>query len=196
MNLIPFLFLLLFALLHSLLAAEKFKSALLLRIPALNRTYRLLYNFIALALYLPALWLHLNEPGKMMVGQSFILMAVAVFLMAIGSWGLWKAFLAYDAGEFIGWRIPSGRPQLQISGWNAEVRHPLYSAMIVLLAGFLLQHLSVERLIFVGIHLIYLRAGIQLEEAKLLQLFGQEYANYRAKVPMLIPRLWKTKGER
>ncbi len=189
MHLIPFLLLLLFSVLHSLLAAEKFKNALITRIPALKYSYRVLYNLIALGLYLPALGLQLADPGTLMVKESFALRVPAILLMVLGSWGICKAIMSYDAGEFIGWRIPAGKPQLQISGWNEKVRHPLYTALSVGLLGFLLYHPSAEQLLFVGIQGLYLGIGIRLEEAKLLALFGKEYADYRASVPMLIPRL-------
>lgn len=194
MSLFPFLLLILFSVVHSLLAAEKFKKALLSGIPRLKSSYRILYNLIALGLYLPALGLHLAEPGRILIREMFIMHAIGILLMVLGAWGIWKAISSYDAGEFIGWRIPAGKPQLQISGWNEKVRHPLYTALSVGLLGFLLYHPSAEQLLFVGIQGLYLGIGIRLEEAKLLALFGKEYADYRARVPMLIPKCsWKAR---
>jgi methanethiol S-methyltransferase len=41
--------------------------------------------------------------------------------------------------------------------------------------------------------LVYLVAGIYLEEQKLIKVFGERYLDYRKKVPMLIPRIIKKK---
>jgi protein-S-isoprenylcysteine O-methyltransferase Ste14 len=50
--------------------------------------------------------------------------------------------------------------------------------------------MTLNRLILWSIFSLYLVIGAYFEEQKLLREFGQEYAEYQAKTPMLIPRLF------
>jgi methanethiol S-methyltransferase len=46
-------------------------------------------------------------------------------------------------------------------------------------------------LLFAGAMLAYILIGLQFEERALLREFGDDYAAYRHRVPMLVPRLPK-----
>ena len=67
------------------------------------------------------------------------------------------------------------------------VRHPLYSAGIALALGMgTITDVNVPvRLIMV----LYFVVGAVLEEKKIIAEFGDQYLEYREKVPMLVP--WK-----
>jgi protein-S-isoprenylcysteine O-methyltransferase Ste14 len=49
--------------------------------------------------------------------------------------------------------------------------------------------LTSDRLLFNVIWSAYVLAGLRLEERDLIALHGQAYRDYRARVPMLLPRV-------
>jgi protein-S-isoprenylcysteine O-methyltransferase Ste14 len=73
-------------------------------------------------------------------------------------------------------------------GMYRVVRHPVYSLGLVLL--WLLPVMSANTLALILASTLYIFAGAALEERKLLAQFP-EYEDYRRKVPMFIPGLWK-----
>jgi len=77
---------------------------------------------------------------------------------------------------------------LSVHGLNAYVRHPLYTATLLLLFAWLLWAPTIVTLEVTLIAVVYLRLGIHFEEKKLIATYGQAYRDYRARVPMLLPR--------
>ena len=76
-------------------------------------------------------------------------------------------------------------------GVYSIVRHPIYSADIVLAWGifFFWPHLKVSAaVLWLTIILFF---WMKLEERVLEEKFGPEYRNYKNKVPMVMPRLKK-----
>ncbi|WP_199910708.1 isoprenylcysteine carboxylmethyltransferase family protein [Loktanella sp. Alg231-35] len=67
------------------------------------------------------------------------------------------------------------------------VRHPLQLG--ILLVVFSVPEMTVGGLLFAVVMLAYILIGLQFEERALLREFGDDYAAYRHRVPMLVPRL-------
>ncbi len=67
------------------------------------------------------------------------------------------------------------------------VRHPLQLG--ILLAVFSVPEMTGGGLLFACVMLAYILIGLQFEERALLREFGDDYAAYRLRVPMLVPRL-------
>ena len=77
---------------------------------------------------------------------------------------------------------------LVISGMYYWVRHPLY--VCVLLFVWLMPLVTWNILAFnIGITVI-ITIGVLAEEKRLLKRFGEEYADYQKRVPMLFPGFW------
>lgn len=78
---------------------------------------------------------------------------------------------------------------LKLEGIHKYVRHPLYLGTLLFVWGLFLIFPLLNNLIAVIIITGYILIGIRLEEKKLLIEFGNSYADYISRVPMLIPGL-------
>ncbi|WP_298743091.1 methanethiol S-methyltransferase [uncultured Brevundimonas sp.] len=65
------------------------------------------------------------------------------------------------------------------------VRHPIYLGFII--AFFSAPAMSVGHLMFAVVATAYILIAIQLEEHDLINVFGERYRDYRARVGMLLP---------
>jgi protein-S-isoprenylcysteine O-methyltransferase Ste14 len=68
------------------------------------------------------------------------------------------------------------------------VRHPLYIGWLTIFWA--APTMTVAHLIFALATTAYILIAIRLEERDLVSAFGNVYEDYRARTPMLIPRLW------
>ena len=69
-----------------------------------------------------------------------------------------------------------------------RVRHPLYLGWA--LAFWATPTMTVGHLLFAGVMTGYMMLAAVFEERDLVAHFGQRYADYRARVPMFLPRLF------
>lgn len=163
-----------------------------------DRTYRLVYNAIAVISFLPVLALVGLLPDHTLYSISFpwVLVTSAGQLAAVAALmlGLWQT----GVWSFLGFRqlvqpVAAGEPaRLVMKGLYRWVRHPLYTAGLVFI--WLTPVMTVNVLALnLGLS-IYIVVGALFEERKLLYEYGQAYADYRRSTPMLIPGLaWKSK---
>ena len=80
-------------------------------------------------------------------------------------------------------------PRLLTDGAFSRVRHPLYLAALLFYLFLIVLTLSlISLLLFVGVFTFY-NAIAAYEEKFLEKEFGQDYSDYRKKVPRWIPRL-------
>ncbi|MEA5446963.1 isoprenylcysteine carboxylmethyltransferase family protein [Leptolyngbya sp. CCNP1308] len=88
------------------------------------------------------------------------------------------------------WRVLYGAQQnhqLAITGPYSRVRHPQYGAFVLIMFGFLLQWPTILTLpMFPFLVWMYVRLAHQ-EEREALTEFGEEYAQYAARVPAFFP---------
>lgn len=95
------------------------------------------------------------------------------------------------------WRVlfqAQQRGELATTGWYARMRHPQYSAFILIMFGFLLQWPTLPTLVlFPVLVVVYRRLALREEQAVELT-FGEQYRAYRASTPAFIPR-FKTRSE-
>jgi protein-S-isoprenylcysteine O-methyltransferase Ste14 len=68
------------------------------------------------------------------------------------------------------------------------VRHPLYIGWLTIFWA--APTMTVSHLVFALATTAYILIAIRLEERDLVSAFGATYVDYRARTPMLIPRLW------
>lgn len=182
----------LYGALHSWLAGNALKNRLASRWPRLMPAYRLLFNGLALALLVPPLGLTWAYPGPALWHWPAWLAWPAAVASAAGY--LWS-LRWYDGLDFLGlrqWRARAApdpwRDSFVLSPLHRYVRHPWYSLGLLFIwtrdlnAGWLVAAVAVSA---------YLVVGSRLEEAKLIELFGDAYRRYRDRVPGLVPRPWR-----
>ena len=181
---------------HSLLASLRFKRWVHHRWPEVMHAYRLAYNFLALILLLPLLWLMLQNPGPLLwqwTGWLGWLMKAGTLAAALGF--IWS-LKAYDNSVFLGihqWRnrhaqAVEGSERLRISTLHRFVRHPWYFFLLVILWT---QDLHLVQLLVYSLITLYLVLGSRLEERKLIAEYGEAYRDYCRRVPGLIPLPWR-----
>jgi protein-S-isoprenylcysteine O-methyltransferase Ste14 len=77
--------------------------------------------------------------------------------------------------------------RLESEGVHAYVRHPLYLGTLATLWSVFLFFPLLSNLLACLSITVYTLIGIRLEEQKLLEIYGEAYAAYRRRTPMLIP---------
>jgi len=80
-------------------------------------------------------------------------------------------------------------PTIIDTGILAHIRHPLYLGTLLIYLGFILGTFSIiSFLIFLFIIFLYNKMATY-EEQDLERIFGEEYIEYKSRVPKWIPRL-------
>ena len=196
----PILIILAFAvygLVHTLLASVTAKDlAYTFWGKAAERYYRLGYTIFAFVTFLPVLalpawlpdmfWYTISAPWAyvMLAGQGLSLLLLGYSLLQTGMFtfvGLPQAF-GLEREE-----------QLNTGGLYRYMRHPLYTFTLTFLwlSPVMSQNLASLNLAVS----LYAVAGAFFEERKLLRQFGDAYAEYQQRTPMLIPVPWGDRGK-
>jgi len=189
-----------FALQHSVMARPAFKRWLTRAIPeAAERSTYVLASSLALVLLF-----HLWQPmgGVVWDIQDPIGRAAAYALFGFG-WGLVlvTTFLI-NHFDLFGlrqvWLYLRGRQYTSLRfvtpGPYRLVRHPLYVGW--LFAFWATPTMTIAHLLFAAVTTAYILVAIQLEERDLKVVHGEDYENYRRRVPMLIPRIFGKSSQR
>lgn len=187
-----FCYLVLFGVLHSLLADLRVKDWVKKNFGAAYPFYRLAYNLLFLLMSADILYmiLFLQQPVYILEVTSG-LRIIAILLSIAGVIIMLLSFASFDLSEFIGFSYLKEKEfkpeQLNTGGLYQYVRHPLYFGIFVLMAGLFLLQPTRMNLMAVSFLYFYTWVGAHLEEKKLVQIFGPDYEVYQKKVKMLIP---------
>ncbi len=169
---------------HSFLALDSIKSKL---IPHYIRQsdYRKLYNLISLIII--ALILKYKKTlHNVMLPLPYYTIYIGLVLLIIGIFLGLISFKTFGISSFLGLKNEYKSTKLKVDGVYGYVRHPLYSALILIYTGIVLIFRTDLWLITAICGIVYLPIGIYLEEKKLLKEFP-EYKSYKEKVKSVIP---------
>ncbi len=182
----------LFALQHSVMARPTFKRwwTKFVPTPVERATYVIATNVALILMFIfwqpmgMVIWDVQNPAGRAalyaMFAIGWALVLVATFLI--------NHFDLFGLRQ--GWLYLKGRPYTYLrfaTPWPYRVvRHPLYVGWLCVF--WFTPTMTGAHLLFAATTTLYILVAIRLEERNLVEYHGAEYAEYRRRVPMLIPR--------
>lgn len=184
----------LYASLHSLLASDTAKTfARGVFGKGVERWYRLTYNVLAYVALIPSDILVSQFPDREIYALSGPWYSLAVTGRIVSVGGLLYGIYLLGFWDFFGLRqimraqrsdetLPSRLRTTGIYGW---VRHPKYLFVLGIL--WLAPRMTINLFALYLIFSLYLYVGTFFEERRLVREFGAEYAEYRRRVPRIIP---------
>jgi protein-S-isoprenylcysteine O-methyltransferase Ste14 len=181
----------LFAIQHSVMARQWFKKAWLRIVPAATeRSTYVLFSSVALFLLFSQwepmggeIWNIENVSGRLalyaMYASGWLIVLATTFMIDhFDLFGLRQVWLHLRG-------IPYNSPGFRTPGLYRLVRHPLYVGW--LLVFWSAPQMTVAHLVFAIATTAYILIAIQFEERDLTRMHP-EYAEYRRRVPMLLPK--------
>jgi protein-S-isoprenylcysteine O-methyltransferase Ste14 len=184
-----------FYILHSLLAATKLKRILTRKLGKAFNWYRFFYSLFSTFFFIGILVQSLYIPYEVLMNHAAFTTYLGYLIASLGTIVVVKASKQISLSSFLGVNPSSefSTEKLVVQGWYAHVRHPLYAGLILIFGGYFLITGSYSAAVHFGCLLIYLPIGIYFEEQNLISLYGDQYRDYRKKVPAIIPLFWKSK---
>jgi methanethiol S-methyltransferase len=179
-----------YGVLHSLLADMGVKAWLSRRMGRLAAHYRLIYTLFALATLVAVLIFQVRMVSPALY-SGFLSLKIAGFLvtatgLSIMLFCIRKYFMSLSGLRTLVEPEKAGA-ELMITDIHQYVRHPLYLGTFLFIWGLWIVLPYWSLLISNTIITIYTLIGINLEEKKLEQLFGDSYKAYKKKVPRILP---------
>lgn len=184
-----------YGVLHSILASRDCKNFVARKFGGIFRYFRLIYIIIASTTILPLLWLLYKTPSFLLWEPGVLSWFVGTIGVTIGSVIMALSLRVYFSTVI---RIrdlvaESSDSVLFQKGLHSHVRHPLYLGTFLMLWGIFLMIPLGSLLITNIVITLYTLLGIRYEEQKLKIEFGDIYLRYMKEVPMIWPRLGKSK---
>ena len=188
------LLILLFGIQHSVMARKSFKKVWTTIIPPqLERSFYVMISGL-LCVLIAYTWMPVNGViWSFENGSTPYYISYAVYFFGI-VWLLSSSFLINHFELFglqQGYHHLLGKkkgPQKFVEyAYYKFVRHPIYFGVIMIGIG--TPHMSMTHFLLACGFLAYIFVGYRLEEKDLLQEFGDDYQDYKSRVPALIPFL-------
>jgi methanethiol S-methyltransferase len=177
-----------YCVLHSVLASEWLKRKLRQKLNN-YKWYRLWYTIFAFVFLAGLLYYQITiSTVKLFTVNGLLLItgsAIAISGLILMTICIRKYFMNLSGLRSLVTENFSN--ELQITGIHKYIRHPLYLGTFCFIWGLFLLLPNLSLLIVNSIITAYTLIGIELEERKLINEFGDSYVKYRSAVPKLIP---------
>jgi methanethiol S-methyltransferase len=180
-----------FATQHSVMAPRQFKEWWIRYVPKTveRSTYVLLSSLALIALFvqwqpIPGVVWQIED---LSAALAVTVLSFAGFGLVLSSTFLIKHFELFGMNQvayhLVGRQMAPHRFRTPL--FYKFVRHPLYLGFIV--AFWAAPTMTVGHLLFAAVTTAYIFVGIALEERDLIDVFGDEYRRYKARVSMIMP---------
>ena len=194
---IDLLLLTLFAMQHSGMARPRFKDWMKKQIPesAERSTYVLLSNFAMIAIF--AFWQPIGGSiwtvehpffvgaiyGVYFVGWTLLFVSTCA-ICHFDLFGIRQVWCYFQCKQY----VPR---EFRVPALYSVVRHPLYVGWLIIFWA--TPTMTLSHLVFAAGTTFYILVAIQLEERDLIRQFGKKYLSYQKLVPMLVPRVIRSR---
>ncbi|MBR0902162.1 methanethiol S-methyltransferase [Bradyrhizobium liaoningense] len=181
----------LFAIQHSVMARQGFKTwwTQFVPKPVERSTYVLLASLSLLLLFwqwrpLPAVVWEVQNPD---LAVTVVTLSFAGWVLVFTSTYMINHFELFGLHQVTNHLVgkEAEAPRFKTPLLYKFVRHPIYLGFIM--AFWAAPVMTVGHLLFAAVTTLYIFVGIALEERDLVALFGDEYRQYKQRVSMLIP---------
>ena len=193
------LLLLIYCFLHSLLISLPFTRYIKKKMGRSFCYYRIIFNIFSVITLAPILYYAYLLRGLVIYSWNGYLVVIQCALILIGALLLIGGGIGYSFSQFSGIKqIKTGcveendasSDKLNTAGISGIIRHPWYTAVIILLWS---RSIDYSALVVNIIFTIYIIIGAYLEELKLIKAFGDQYLEYKREVSMFVPLKWLRK---